>query len=58
MVSWFYGGYRDFYQYFSSIVAVNFICGGNRSTRRKPTDLLQVTHKVVSSTPRHERDSN
>ena len=27
----------NFQQYFSYIVAVSFICGGNRSTRRKTT---------------------
>jgi len=31
-----YGILRHFQQYFSSIVAVSFIGGGNRSTRRKP----------------------
>jgi len=35
---WFVCGvYRHFQQYSSYIVAVNFICGGNRSTRRKRT---------------------
>jgi hypothetical protein len=38
------------------IVVDSFIGGGNRSTRRKTTDLLQVTektlsHNVVSGTP-------
>ena len=27
-------------------VTVSFIGGGNRSTRRKPTDLLQATDKL------------
>jgi hypothetical protein len=31
-----YGAIRHFQQYFSYIVAVRFIGGGNRSTRRKP----------------------
>jgi len=31
-----YGVYRRFQQYFSYIAAVNFIGGGNRTTRRKP----------------------
>jgi len=31
-----YGVYRHFQQYFSYIVAVSFIGGGNQSTRRKP----------------------
>jgi hypothetical protein len=44
-------------------MAVSFIGGGNRSTRKKITDQSQVTnktlsHNVVSSTPRHERGSN
>jgi hypothetical protein len=30
------GVYRHFHQYFSYIVAVSFIGGGNQSTRRKP----------------------
>ena len=34
-------------QYFSYIVAVSFIGGGNWSTRRKPpTELLQITDKL------------
>ena len=33
-------------QYFSYIVAVSFIVGRNRSTRKKPTDLSQVTDKL------------
>jgi hypothetical protein len=28
-------------------MAVSFICGGNWSTRKKPTDLSQVTDKLV-----------
>jgi hypothetical protein len=33
--------------YYSYIVAVSFIDGGNRSTRRKPPiDLFQVTDKL------------
>jgi hypothetical protein len=31
---------------FSYIVAVNIIDGGNRSTRKKTTDLPQVTDKL------------
>ena len=31
---WFYGFYRHFQQYFSYIMAVSFIGGGNRSTQR------------------------
>ena len=33
---WFYGVYCHFQQYFSYIVAISFIGGGNRSIRRKP----------------------
>jgi hypothetical protein len=33
---WFHGVRRHFQQYFSYIVAVSFIGGGNRRTRRKP----------------------
>jgi hypothetical protein len=36
LVSLFGGVYRQFQQYFSYIVAVSFIGGGNRMTRRKP----------------------
>jgi hypothetical protein len=32
-----------FEQYFSYIVAVNFIGGGNRNTRRKPPNLNPTT---------------
>jgi hypothetical protein len=41
---WFYGVQRHFQQYFSYIVVVSFIGGGNRSTRRKLV-LSQVTDK-------------
>ena len=38
---------RHFQQYFSYIVAVNFIGGGNQRTRRKPsTSQLQVTNEL------------
>jgi hypothetical protein len=43
-----------FQQYFRYIVAVSFIGGGNQSTQIKPPTCCNV----VSSTPRHERDSN
>jgi len=32
-----YGVWRHFQQYYSYIVTVSFIGGGNRSTRRKPS---------------------
>jgi hypothetical protein len=51
---WFYG----VQQYFSHMVAVSFIIGGNRSTRKKTTDLSTLSHNFVSSTPRHERGSD
>jgi hypothetical protein len=35
-----------FYQYFSYIMAVSFIGGGHRSTRRKTTNLTQVTDNL------------
>jgi hypothetical protein len=41
-----YGVQRHFQQYFSYIVAVSFIDGGNRSTQKKPTELPQVTDKL------------
>jgi hypothetical protein len=56
---WFwliFGGYRHFLQYFSYIVEVSFIIGGNRSTCRK--SLTTWSHIVVSSTPSYERSSN
>jgi hypothetical protein len=36
-----------FKKYFSYIVAVSFIGGGNRNTRRKP-DFSQVTEKFIT----------
>jgi hypothetical protein len=47
-----YGVSRHFQQYFSYIMVVSFIGGGNRSSRRKQT----LSHNVVSSTPCHEQD--
>ena len=45
------------------IVSASFIGGGSRSTPRETTNLPQVadktlSYKLVSSTIRHERDSN
>ena len=41
---------------------VSFIAGGNRRTRRKPPicrkSPTNVSHNVLSSVPRHQRDSN
>ena len=37
---------RNFQQYFSYIVAVSFIGGGNRSAQEKTTYLSQVTDKL------------
>jgi hypothetical protein len=36
--------YGNFQQYFSYIVAVSFIGGGNQSTRRKPSIYIQLTY--------------
>ena len=60
------GGYdikRHFQRYFSYIVAVSFIGGGNQSTGRKPPICRRsltnfLSHNVVSNTPHHERESN
>jgi hypothetical protein len=45
---------RHFQQYFSYIVAVSFIGGGNRTIQRKPQTL---SHHVLS-TPPYEHGSN
>jgi hypothetical protein len=43
-----YGVERHFQQYFSYFVAVNFIGGGNRSTRRKtPTCRKSLTNFIT-----------
>ena len=56
-----YGVSRHFQQYFSYIVAVSFIGGGNQSTRRKPPtfrkSLSNLSHTAASSTLRYERGS-
>jgi hypothetical protein len=51
------GVYRHVQQYFSYIVEVSLIGGGNRSIRRKPQTcaiywLTTLSHTDVSSTPR------
>ena len=50
-----YSVQRHSQQYFSYIVVVSFIAGGNRSTRRGlPTcrkSLTNLSHNIVSSTP-------
>ena len=45
IIKWF-GFMVYFQQYFSYIMVVSFIGGGNRSTRRKTTGLSQVTDKL------------
>jgi hypothetical protein len=49
-----YGVKRHFQQYFSYIVAVSFIGGGNRNTRRKPPICRQSLTNFLRlcSTPR------
>jgi hypothetical protein len=48
---------RHFQQYFSYIVAVSFIGGGNQSTRQNHSPVAShsqtLSHNIVSSTPRH-----
>ena len=46
-----YGVERHFQQYFSHIVEVNFIGGGNH--RSVASHWQTLSHNVVSSTPRH-----
>jgi hypothetical protein len=43
-------------QYFSYIVAVSIIGGGNQSTWRKQM-INKLSHNVVTRTSRHEQDS-
>jgi hypothetical protein len=40
-LGWFYGDQRHFQQYFSYIVAVSFIGGGNLSIRKKSLNCLK-----------------
>jgi Ca2+-dependent lipid-binding protein len=53
---WAYGVYHHFQQYFSYIVAVSFSSGENHKPAASNRQTL--SHKVVSSTPSHEQDSN
>ena len=45
-VSYGHGVERHFKQYFSYIVTVGFIGGGNRSNQEQHTDLPEVTDKL------------
>ena len=58
----FYGVWRHIQQYFSYIMAVSFIGGGNRSTAENHQPVASywqtLSHNVVSSTPRDEQGSN
>jgi hypothetical protein len=51
----FDGAQRHFQQYFSYIVAVSFIGGGNQSTRRKPPtcrkSMTNLSHNVYTPRP-------
>jgi len=55
-----YGILSHIQQYFSYIMAVSFIGGGSKSTRRKPAASYWQTlsHNIVSSKSHHERGSN
>jgi hypothetical protein len=57
-IVWFYGVLRHFQQYFSYIVAVSFIGGGNRRTTRKPlTCRKSLTNFILLFyTPRLEQE--
>ena len=53
VVGWFY---RHFKQYFSYILAVSFICGGNQSARIRPptcSKLLKVALNTIPIPPLH-----
>ena len=56
------GSFKVFNVTFNNILAVSFIGGGNQSNgenHRPATSHWQtLSHNVVSSTPRHEQDSN
>jgi hypothetical protein len=57
-----YGVLHHFQQYFSNIVAVSFIRGGNRVPGENHWPVAShwqtLLHNVVSSTLRHDRGSN
>jgi hypothetical protein len=58
MVGLFYDVWHHFQQYFSYIVTVSFIGGGNQNNQRKPpvaSYWQTLSHNVASSTSRHER---
>ena len=45
---WGYGVKRHLQQYFSQIIAVSFIGGGNRSTQRKPQICRKSLKNVIT----------
>ena len=56
----FDGVWRHFQQYFSYIIAVSFIGGGNMRTRRKPPNCRRSLTNFITKCciPRPDRDSN
>jgi hypothetical protein len=48
VVCLFDGVYRHFQQYFSYIVAVSFIGGGNRRARRKPLTCRKLLTNFIT----------
>jgi len=56
----FDGVQHHFQQYFSYIVALSVIGGGNRRTRRKPPTCRKLRPTLLRNvgTPRPDRDSN
>jgi hypothetical protein len=49
LMFWFYGILRHFQQYFSYIMAVSFIGGGNQRTRRKPPTCRKLLTNLITS---------
>jgi hypothetical protein len=47
-LAWFYGVSRHFQQYFSYIVAVSFIHGGNRKTRSNPPTYRKLLTNFIT----------